>query len=151
MNCVDYLFEKTSDLKKDLILGTQETITYRSVYANSCQLAAFLKEKIGSDKKIILISQNSVFYITAYLGILKSGNVCVPLNPSIEQKNFDFILAKTHCEFAFISGAVLKKLDVSIENHSESDYLSICSEQKTNNGRSSEFDEIGRASWRERV
>ncbi len=127
MNCIDFLFENSSNLGKDLILGTHETISYQSIYERSYQLAHFIKSKIGEGNKVLLVSQNNVFCIAAYLGIIKSGNICVPLNPSIEQNNFEFILDKTQCKLGFISDVVLKKLQVSIENYSESNYLSVIS------------------------
>ena len=58
-----------------------------------------MKEKVGKNKNIILISQNSVFFITAYLGILKSGNICVPINFSIEQENMNYIFNTTECSW----------------------------------------------------
>lgn len=115
MNCVDYLFENTSEFHKDLVIGTQETISYQSVFESSYLLAGFLQEKIGTGKSILLVTQNSSFYIIAYLGIIKSGNICIPLNPSIEQNNFDFILKKTKCKLGFISNVVAKRLEISID------------------------------------
>jgi len=91
MNIFDYFFENTKNLEKDFIIGNRKTISYKKLYANSLKVASYLNNTIGSDKNIILISQNSVFFITVYLGILKSGNVCVPLDFSIEQENLNFI------------------------------------------------------------
>lgn len=46
MNCVDYLFENTSTLRKDLILGSRETISYQLIIENSFKLSIYLQEKI---------------------------------------------------------------------------------------------------------
>ncbi|MDP3914544.1 MAG: AMP-binding protein [Bacteroidota bacterium] len=124
MNCVDYLFEHTSSLKKNLIFGSQENISYQEIYESSSQVARYLHKRIGQGNCIMLISQNSSFFIIAYLGILKSGNICIPLNPSIEQNNFSYIQNKTKCSLGFFSKLVLKKLSVPIEIISE-DNLSI--------------------------
>jgi len=140
MNCVDYLFENTSNLQKDLILGTLENTTYLSAYEKTLLLANFIKNKIGTGKKVLLVSQNSIFWMTTYLGILKSGNICVPLNPSIEQKNFDFIAEKTKCELVFISAIALKKLAVSIEKYSEVNYPAVISSPTAKNEKTNEFD-----------
>lgn len=130
MNCVDYLFENTSTFRKDLIIGTEESISYQLIFESSLRLACYLQSKIGTGKSILLISSNSSFFIIAYLGILKSGNICIPLNPTIEQKNFDFILNKTKCDLGFISGLALKRLEVSIEKLSEENLRSILSGDK---------------------
>lgn len=103
MNVFDYLFDSTQDLEKDFVLGPKETISFKELYGNSLKLASYLKQHIGKDQNIILISPNSVFFITAYLGILKSGNVCVPLNFAIEQENLDFIRETTACSCVFMA------------------------------------------------
>lgn len=131
MNCVDYLFENTLLLQKDFILGMQESISYQSIVEKSFQLAKYLRCHIGTGKNIILVSQNSSFFIISYLGILKSGNVCVPLNPSIEQQNFNYILNKTKCELGFISDLSSKKLETHIETISESNFPDFAANQET--------------------
>jgi acyl-CoA synthetase (AMP-forming)/AMP-acid ligase II len=140
MNCVDYFFENTSNLQKDLIIGTTEKINYLVAYERTILIANFLTNKIGTGKKVLLVSQNSIFWMTTYLGILKSGNICVPLNPSIEQKNFDFIAEKTQCELVFISDIALKKLTVSIEKYSELNYPSDFSSLTTKSKKTNKFD-----------
>lgn len=125
MNCFDYLFEHTSSFKKDFVIGCHETSSYRYIFESSAQVANFLNNRIGKGKNIVLVSQNSSFFIIAYLGILKSGNICVPLNPSIEQKNFDYILTKTKCDLGFISKIAQKKLKVTIDLFTEENFQSI--------------------------
>lgn len=140
MNCIDFLFENTYNHQKELILGTQEQINYLTAYDRTILLANFLTYKIGTGKKVLLVSQNSIFWITTYLGILKSGNICVPLSPSIEQKNFDYIVEKTECELVFISEIALKKLTVSIKKYSELNYPEVFSSATTKNENTNKFD-----------
>ena len=140
MNCVDYLFEKSKSLQKDLILGIQENISYQSIYEKALDIACYLNEKVGKGKNIILISQNSSFFITAYLGILKSGNICVPLSTTIEQNNLDFILNKTKCEIGFISEIVLKKLEIQIDFYSESNTFKALTFQRNLESFKNDFD-----------
>ena len=102
MNVFDYFFLYSKDLKKDFVLGPVEQISYNQLYEKGLKLAQYLNREIGENKNIILISQNSVFFLIAYLGIMKSGNVCVPLNPVIEQENLDFITKTTGCKYFFI-------------------------------------------------
>jgi len=114
VNVFDYFFDTTKDLDKKFVLNHNECITYGDLYANSLKIASYLKEQIGTGKNIVLISHNNVFFITAYLGILKSGNICIPLNFAIEQSNLDHILSITESSIVFASKAVLKK--VSFKN-----------------------------------
>jgi len=112
MNVFDYFFKDTKDLDKDFVIGNKETISYRDLYTNSLRVASFLKEKVGTDQNIILVKQNSVFFITAYLGIMKSGNVCVPMDYSIEKDNFSFIKDLSESKTVFLDKKLTLKLDL---------------------------------------
>ena len=101
MNIFNYFFSYSKDLKKDFVLGPAEQISYSELYEKGLKLANYLNKEIGENQNIILIGQNSVFFLIAYLGIMKSGNVCVPLNPVIEQENLDFILNTTRSKIVF--------------------------------------------------
>ena len=102
MNVFDYFFLYSKDLNKDFVLGPVEQISYPQLYEKGLKLAHYLKKEIGENNNIILISQNSVFFLIAYLGIMKSGNVCVPLNPVIEQENLEFIINATESKTIFV-------------------------------------------------
>ena len=139
MNCVDYFFENTRTFQKNLVIGIPESLTYQTIYERSNCLASFLNSKVGTGKNILLVSQNSTFFIVTYLAILKSGNVCIPLNHGIEQSNFDYILNKTKSEIGFISELASKKLEIPVEFYSENDLPLIYSKSYIN-GYTNEFD-----------
>jgi long-chain acyl-CoA synthetase len=102
MNVFDYFFFKSKDFKKDFVLGPFEQVTFNQLYEKAVKLAQYLNREVGENENIILMSQNSVFFLIAYLGIMKSGNVCVPLNPLIEQENLDYISQTTACKYFFV-------------------------------------------------
>ena len=111
MNVFDYFFETTQNLDKDFVIGPKETISFKELYEYSLKVASYFKEKVGTDKNIVLIGQNSIFFITAYLGILKSGNICIPLNFAIEQENLDFILETTASSTILLPNSLISKLN----------------------------------------
>ncbi len=111
MNVFDYFFLNSSNLKKELVLGTRETISYEDLYQNAVKLAGYIKVTFGENNNILVISENSVFFITVYLAIFKSGNVCVPLNPAIEPENLSNVISKTGSTLAFVSKRYLKKYE----------------------------------------
>lgn len=125
MNCFDYLFENTHALNKDLIIGNMESSSYQSIYKASLSLAYYLNETVGKGQNIPLISHNSHFFVVAYLAILKSGNVCIPLNPEIEQANLKYIIDVTNAKIGFFSEVVSKKLEAPIYIISESDLADL--------------------------
>ena len=92
MNVYDYLLEESGFLYKNFLLGNKEEMTYSELYCESLRLARYLRENYGQENNILLVAPNSTFFLVAYLAIMKSGNVCVPLNPSIEENNLSFIV-----------------------------------------------------------
>ena len=103
MNVFDYFFESTKNFEKDFVIGNKETISYKVLYENSLKIASYLELTVGVNQNILLIGHNSVFFIIAYLGIMKSGNVVVPLDFSIEKENLSFIKELVEGKFIFLT------------------------------------------------
>jgi acyl-CoA synthetase (AMP-forming)/AMP-acid ligase II len=112
MNAFDYFFEKTAGLDKLFLVGKEE-ITFKQLNDNCNKLAYSIREAVGRDKHIILLSVNNVFFITSYLAIIKSGNVCIPLDPSIEKDNFDYIQGLTNPALIFSSKENVQRLSLN--------------------------------------
>ena len=102
MNVFDYFFRNSADLEKEAVVG-RDSITYKVLYNNALNAAGQFGRAHGENNYVLILSENSVFFITAYLAVMKSGNICVPLNPAIELENLDKVLAKTGSTLAFIS------------------------------------------------
>ena len=132
MNVFDYLFNSTKDLEKEFLLGSKETISFRKLYNDSLKIASYLKETIGENQNVLLISPNSVFFLTTYFGIIKSGNTCIPLNFAIEQNNLDYVLNTTESTTVFIAKGIKRKLEFNstIRLIDEDDSVSIINDQK---------------------
>lgn len=110
MNAFDYFFEQTRNLPKDFILNEGHSISFSSLYNSSLKLALYLNKEIGQKNNVLLISPNSVFFVIAYLGIIKSGNVVIPLNHEIEQKNLDYICRLCDAKCAIIAHSLIHKI-----------------------------------------
>ena len=111
MNAFDYFFEKTADLDKPFLAGKEE-ISFKKLYNSSLTLATLLEEKVGRNNYIVLISANNLFFITSYLAIIKSGNICIPLDPSIEKDNFKYIYELTNPVLLFLTRETEKRLSL---------------------------------------
>ncbi|WP_291864615.1 class I adenylate-forming enzyme family protein [Maribacter sp.] len=134
MNVFDYLFSGSKNLEKEFVLGSKEAISFSELYANSLKVASYFKESVGKEKAIVLIAPNSTFFITAYLAILKSGNICIPLNYGVEQATLEYVLGSTNCSLVVTTKALAKKLNQSLENCLvEEDVEQIIQEQKVIN------------------
>ncbi|NDP27148.1 MAG: AMP-binding protein [Flavobacterium sp.] len=140
MNISDYLLENSSSLEKNLVLGPRESKSFKSISEESAKLANYLRNKLGQNKNILLVAQNSAFFIVSYLGILKSGNICVPLNPGIEKDGFDFIKERTNSEIGFISDIVKNRLNPNIECINEYNIFEIIISESQSLALEPEFD-----------
>jgi len=142
MNIFDYLFSDSKNLNKNFVLGPAEQISYSQIFEKGLKLANYLNKEIGENQNIILISQNSVFFLIAYLGIMKSGNVCVPLNPVIEQENLDFILNTTKSKYVFAPKRIKAKYSISnVRVFEEADLDSMVNEPLKEEYLPGRFDE----------
>ncbi|NTW72981.1 MAG: AMP-binding protein [Eubacteriaceae bacterium] len=102
MNVFDYFFESSGILEKEAVVG-QESISYTALRTSALETALQFGSAHGENNYVLILSENSIFFITVYLALMKSGNICVPLNPSIELENLDKVLEKTESTLAFIS------------------------------------------------
>ncbi|MBE0652486.1 MAG: AMP-binding protein [Bacteroidales bacterium] len=112
MNTFNYLFQNTSALEKPFLTGNEE-ISFRDLYTSCLNIASWIEKEVGRGRHIFLISVNNLFFIKTYLAIIKSGNVCIPLDPSIEEDNFKFISGLTHPSLVFVNEDIEKKLPVN--------------------------------------
>lgn len=112
MNAFDYFFENTHALKKDFVMGSKGSITYQDLFYRSKKLALYLNSSLGHGQNILLIAPNSVFFITCYLAIIKSGNVAVPLSPETEQVNLDYI--QSQCQSTLVITTSFLKNKISL-------------------------------------
>ncbi len=108
MNAFDYFFEKSSTLEKFFLVG-KENLSFKQLYLSSLKLASYLELKFGHNNNILLLSVNNSFFLTAYFAIIKSGNVCIPLDPNIEKENLAYIRTLTNPVLIFTTRNLVEK------------------------------------------
>lgn len=111
MNAFDFFFEHTANLDKEFLVGKEE-ITYSQLYSDCIDIACRLQKNVGQNKNIILLSVNNLFFLKAYLAIIKSGNICIPLDPNIEKENFHYIHKLTKPDLIFLTHDVENRLEL---------------------------------------
>jgi acyl-CoA synthetase (AMP-forming)/AMP-acid ligase II len=110
MTFTDYVFEFSSKLNKTAII-TKENISYRKLYSKIFDISEAIKvSNIINKDKIILIAQNSEFFIECYFGIIKSGSTCVPINPTLGKEDIEYIISSCDAKIIFIEKCILNKL-----------------------------------------
>jgi long-chain acyl-CoA synthetase len=139
MNAIDYFFENTCQLDKPFLIGKEE-ISYRDLYKSYNHLAKWINEMVGTDKYIILLSVNNLFFLKMYLAIIKSGNICIPLDPGIEKENYSYIHDLTNPRLIFLTREVEKRLELNSDQAWYPDTLPSSAEKYTDEIPGSEFD-----------
>jgi acyl-CoA synthetase (AMP-forming)/AMP-acid ligase II/acyl carrier protein len=90
----------------------QRDHTYGELQSASWEVAKYLRAAGGQKgEPVLLVSDNSFFWVAAYLGILRAGLVCVPLPMTISGEGLHYILHTTKAHVAFVQArfAVLHK------------------------------------------
>lgn len=64
-------------------------------------------------ERVVLIGENSFFWVSVYLGILRAGLICVPLPDNIAASDLQYILRNTEARTIFAEGnlAALRELE----------------------------------------
>jgi acyl-CoA synthetase (AMP-forming)/AMP-acid ligase II len=109
MNAFDYFFDKTSNLEKFFLVG-KDNLSFKELFSSSFHLASWLRKEFGTNKNILLLSVNNRFFLTAYFAIIKSGNVCIPLDPNIEKENLEYISGLTNPVMVFMTRDIERKI-----------------------------------------
>lgn len=100
-NLTDILFFKSKTLRKKLILNCEHS-EYSDIYSRILNVACCLKRKnLQKGSPILLCSENNLFFIIAYFGIIKSGHICVPLDTKYSQYHYRYIINQTNANIAF--------------------------------------------------
>lgn len=108
-NVAQYLLDGKEDARRAL-LTLKGDYSYGELRSASADVARYLIAAGGQKgDRVILVSDNSFFWVAAYLGILRAGLVCVPLPPKISQEDFDYILETTEARFAFLQSGFAAK------------------------------------------
>lgn len=111
MTFTDYVFENSHDLEKTAIIHKKE-VSYREIFKNINYVAILLKGK-GYTKKdsVLIVAENSTFFIKTYFGVIKNGSVCVPVNPAISEEDIKYIIEILKIKLVFVEERYKKKIE----------------------------------------
>jgi long-chain acyl-CoA synthetase len=110
MNVHDYLLEgKPAGATALLTLSGRHTYGELE-YAARC--VADLLFNSGSKKGdcAVLLAKSGLFWVAAYLGIIRAGLICVPLPPKIPWNELEYIVETTEPRFAFVESRAVSEM-----------------------------------------
>jgi len=104
MNFVRYLLETTRDPEKLFILGDHGTISYADFIQKVEDTTSILFNRYGTMKKILLMADNTPFFIISYLSIIYSGNIAVLVETKISKTDLTYIIDTSSLSGALVQG-----------------------------------------------
>ncbi|MGO9085605.1 MAG: class I adenylate-forming enzyme family protein [Candidatus Sulfotelmatobacter sp.] len=107
MNVVDYLMDNQARADAIALLTLNGEHSYGELRQGVEAVADFLIRS-GAQKgdRVLLLSDNSLFWVVGYLGTLRAGCVSVPLAPGVSSEDLKFIIGSCAIRWGFIHGKV---------------------------------------------
>ncbi|WAG71546.1 AMP-binding protein [Clostridium sp. CM027] len=67
-------------------------------------------KKFFKKDAVLLVSENSDFFIENYFGIIKSGAICVPINPALSSNEIKYIVDSLDIKLIFTQNKFIEKI-----------------------------------------
>lgn len=111
MTFTDHVFEEFKDSDKIAVIDKNK-ISYREIYGGVNYVTYLLQENgCSKENSVLVISDNSVFFIKTYFGIIKNGSICVPVNPTISENDMRYIMDILKIKIVFCQKKYRNKVD----------------------------------------
>ncbi len=125
LNLTDFILNQSKAVSKHCILSPQEKITYPKLWRQTARLATWICRQFGTGKEIILLADNSPFFITSYLAVIKSGNKAVLIPTDISAPDLKKLTKKYKFSICFLQRKFLDKSLPNITTITEKDIISL--------------------------
>ena len=106
-------FHKTASRVSENIALTIDdvSVTHGELDRRAARLGGWLAERgVGSEERMILCGNNSVNFVVAYLGILRTGAVVVPAGPGLTETELRHFVEDSGASSALAEGDALERL-----------------------------------------
>jgi long-chain acyl-CoA synthetase len=95
----------------------RDTYTYADLDRESTQVATYaLQLGLSKGDRVLLLGENSFFWVVSYLGILRAGLVCVPLAPSVNSQVLRQVVDSTEPRLACIEARAYARYAQALGN-----------------------------------
>ncbi len=118
MNVAEYLLAGKDGARIALRLPNA-TYSYGELAAAAARVAGYLAELgIPRGERVLLVAENSVFWVACYVGILQAGCVAVPIATNTSPTDFQYILNTTDAAVVCAQASVaVAHASVLVERH----------------------------------
>lgn len=109
MNVVDYLLENARDLEEIAMLMDKTETSYGELGSRIRAVQRFIREH-DAGENILILADNSPFFVEAYIGIMADGRVVVPMLPRSSEPALDFVIKSCNITTAFVQKKYIGKI-----------------------------------------
>jgi acyl-CoA synthetase (AMP-forming)/AMP-acid ligase II len=110
LNVAEYLLADKAD-GDPCLLTLDGSYTYGELRNATSALAGYLHERgVKKGDRVLLMGENSFFWVAGYLGLLQAGFVCVPVPPSAPPPKVQFYSEHTGAHFALVQFGLLPRI-----------------------------------------
>jgi long-chain acyl-CoA synthetase len=143
MNFTDYLFENIRDTGKDCLISREGVLTYGDLISRINSLSAYLVSTIGTGNECLLLSENTPFFVIAYLAIIRSGNTALLVETRISESHLASVChqCRNRIRASFIQKKFLSK-SAGMENVITEDSLPALSPSQSFTGIAPQDDDV---------
>ncbi len=113
----DYLFE-SNDFTGDFLIGS-ENLNYLDIEKQTKLLSQILLTECKSSLFVPIVSDNSSFFVIAYLSCHRANLIPVPIDPRASEESYLEIVRQTKPEIAFIYSKYTDKIKNYFSNHTK--------------------------------
>jgi acyl-CoA synthetase (AMP-forming)/AMP-acid ligase II len=111
MNIVEDLFQNSKNAEKVALLQGEKTITYPKLYRDIQRVSGALYDLGHSaGEMILLIANNSFFWVSAYFGTIGAAMVSVPLHHSVSEEHLDYVVESCSIKTCFVEKRYINKI-----------------------------------------
>jgi acyl-CoA synthetase (AMP-forming)/AMP-acid ligase II len=102
LNFVRYLLERRPDPERVFVAGDHGTLSYGEFAERLENLSSVLFRRYGSGKRILIMADNTPFFIVSYLSIMNSGNIAIPVETRLNRASLAEIDAASSLSGALV-------------------------------------------------
>ncbi|WP_371802845.1 class I adenylate-forming enzyme family protein [Candidatus Lokiarchaeum ossiferum] len=112
MNLTHYILEQAQRLgSKSAIFQGENTLSFSELNSHVLKLISKIDNlSLEPEAKIMIVADNSPFFIISYLAIIGSGRVAVPIHHQFGESNFKYVIESCNIKCFFLQKKYIKKL-----------------------------------------
>ena len=109
----------TASSERLAVIDSRGSYSYSAVERRVNQFANLLKESgIQMEQRVLLCLDDSIDFVTCFLGAIKAGVVPIPTNTLLKAADYEFMLADSRARCLVVSGYLIEQFSPHIESNS---------------------------------